>query len=454
QAGEVADVDSWYAWVVISDVTVEAGNAEIHAGRGDAVHGEVIQRVEVDAVVPDPEVVVQVRPQRVCVGKQRVLVHAGLRDHLDRNGRRRVSDVGGVTVVPVIAEVQPYLVADVLVDACEDLVDVVGRGSVGLHVGRYPRLVRRRVGLEKLQRDRGQLRPGNDVAWKRLARDGVPDGGADFGKVPLAHQRRRNRDEAGGQPVRANPFVRAHEEGLVVAVVELGDHHGTVHLRPELVAAPRILRVGRVLEIAAGVEGIVLEVLGDRSVRVVGAALGHDVDVDAEVGAVLRRGAAGLDLNLRHRVRDRTHAGRRQQIGGGVDAVQRQAVLDFALARSSETEADIARRGRHDAWRGARQAPDIAPVQRQIAHRALADRFRDPGAVRVEHRRGGDDGNRFVQLADLHDDAGAHHLVVGDFDAADLGRLGGAQSDSDLVGAGADELDVVVPVGVRGRFVG
>ena len=173
QAGEVADVDSWYAWVVISDVTVEAGNAEPRADARQVVHVEVVQCVEVDAVVAGPKIVEQARAQRVRVGEQPVLVHAGLRDHLDRNGRRRVSDVGGVTVVPVIAEVQPYLVADVLVDACEDLVDVVGRGSVGLHVGRYPRLVRRRVGLEKLQRDRGQLRPGNDVAWKRLARDGL-----------------------------------------------------------------------------------------------------------------------------------------------------------------------------------------------------------------------------------------------------------------------------------------
>ena len=188
---EVADVDGRDSWILVGDVAGEAGNAEIRACRRHAVHGEVIQRVEVDAVVPDPEVVVQVRPQRVCVGKQRVLVHAGLRDHLDRNGRRRVPDVGGVTVVPVIAEVQPYLVADVLVDACEDLVDVVGRGSVGLHVGRYPRLVRRRVGLEKLQSDRRQPRWRNDVARERRAAiERIFHHGGGLREIALKHLRR------------------------------------------------------------------------------------------------------------------------------------------------------------------------------------------------------------------------------------------------------------------------
>ena len=49
------------------------------------VDGELVQRVEVDAVVADPEIVEQIRLQRVRVGHQRVLVDAGLRDPLHGN---------------------------------------------------------------------------------------------------------------------------------------------------------------------------------------------------------------------------------------------------------------------------------------------------------------------------------------------------------------------------------
>ena len=41
------------------------------------------------------------------------------------------------------------------------------------------------------------------------------------------------------------------------------------------------------------------------------------------------------------------------------------------------------------------------------------------------------------------DDVGADHLVVGDLDAAHLGRLEAGERHGDLVGAGAHELDGV-----------
>ena len=119
----------------------------------------------------------------------------------------------------------------------------------------------------------------------------------------------------------------------------------------------------------------------------VGAALGHDVDVDAEVGAVLGRRAAGLDLDLLDRVRDRPHAGRRQQVGRGVDAVERQAVLNLALAGAAEAQADVAVQAAQNARRRARQVPDVAAAQRQVDDRPLADGLRDDGAVGVEHLR-------------------------------------------------------------------
>ena len=42
------------------------GNAEVRAGRGEIVDRERVQRVEVDTVVADPEVIVEVRFQRMC----------------------------------------------------------------------------------------------------------------------------------------------------------------------------------------------------------------------------------------------------------------------------------------------------------------------------------------------------------------------------------------------------
>ncbi len=207
---ERADVDRRDARIVVADVAVEAGNAEVGARCRDAAHREGIQGVEIDPVIADPEVVVQVRPQRVRIGEQRVLVDTGLRDHLDRNRRWRNPDVVREAVVPVVAEIQASLVADVLIDAEQDLVDVVVRSGVGLQVRRRPRLVCRRVVLQQLARDRRNLRLGDDVAGKRLAGQRVFDGGGDFGKVPLAHQRGRHGNEAGRQarprgPLRTRP---------------------------------------------------------------------------------------------------------------------------------------------------------------------------------------------------------------------------------------------------------
>ena len=83
-----------------------------------------------------------------------------------------------------------------------------------------------------------------------------------------------------------------------MAVIEPRDHHRPVDLEAELIAAPRILRIRRVLVPAARIERIVLEEVEGGPVQRVGAALGHHVDGDAEIRAVLGRRAAGLDLDL------------------------------------------------------------------------------------------------------------------------------------------------------------
>ena len=104
-------------------------------------------------MVADPEVVVEIRSQRVRVGEQGVLVHTWLGDAGDGNR----ADVGVVAVVPVVAEIQSDFVADILIDAGEDLVDDVLACRIRLDVVGGARPVRGRIVLQQLERDRGQL---------------------------------------------------------------------------------------------------------------------------------------------------------------------------------------------------------------------------------------------------------------------------------------------------------
>ena len=71
----------------------------------------------------------------------------------------------------------------------------------------------------------------------------------------------------------------------------------------------------------------------------------------------------------------------------------------------------------------ARQAPDVAAVQRQLDDRALADGLRHDGAVGVQHLRRGFDVDRFGDAADLHHGVRADDLVVRDLDAGRFERL-------------------------------
>src|SRR6185295_2041782 len=88
-AERAGQIDGWNAWIVVFDIAVEARNAEVRAGSCLAVHREWIQRVEIDAVVTDAEIVEERRPQRVRVRHHRVLVDARLIDGLCRKKCRQ-----------------------------------------------------------------------------------------------------------------------------------------------------------------------------------------------------------------------------------------------------------------------------------------------------------------------------------------------------------------------------
>jgi hypothetical protein len=89
----------------------------------------------------------------LSVGKQRVLVDPRLGHAGDRNGaNRRVQ-----AVVPVVPRIEAHLVAKILIDTAEELIDVVLVGTIRLKVVRGPRAVGGRIELEQILRDRRDL---------------------------------------------------------------------------------------------------------------------------------------------------------------------------------------------------------------------------------------------------------------------------------------------------------
>ena len=118
EPAEIADVDARQPGVAVFHVAIEAGDAQRRARVCRTVDREGIERVEVHPVVADPEVVEQVRLQRVGIPAEPVVVDARLRHRGRRD--RGVEDVAAEAVVPVVADVQPDLVADVLIDAARN----------------------------------------------------------------------------------------------------------------------------------------------------------------------------------------------------------------------------------------------------------------------------------------------------------------------------------------------
>ena len=282
-----------------------------------------------------------------------------------------------------------------------------------------------------------------------LARERVPDGAAEFGEVASPHLLREHRYDRRALRLVPHAFERHHEKRRVVPVIEFREHDGAVGLEAELVVPARIGRIGPVLEIPSGIEGVVLEELEQGSMQLVGAALGHDVDMHTEVRAVLRGRAAGLDLDLRHRVRDRTHRRRGREVGGCVDAVERQAVLERPLAGAGETSTAA----KHARCRAGKRPHVAASAERRLGDQALVQRFRDRGVVGVENDGFSHDLERFADVADSQRGIPSHDLVVRHLDAGRLERLETRKRDGDLVPAGPDELEVVLTQRVRDRLV-
>ena len=191
--------------------------------------------------------------------------------------------------------------------------------------------------------------------------------------------------------------------------------------------------------------------------NVVGAGLGDHVDMDAHVRAVLRRVGAGLHLHFLHGVDGRPRGRGGDQVVHDADAVERDAVGDFARAGADEVLP-----GRHavgiletrdGAGRDGCEFQGIATVQGQFGDVADADGFRNAGVVGLDGGGGAFHVDGLGNVADAQCGIVADHLVEIDMDVLNFGGLEAGLPDGDGIVADAHELDIVVTLFVGGGVI-
>ena len=176
-------------------------------------------------------------------------------------------------------------------------------------------------------------------------------------------------------------FPRSEKERLVL--MDRSAESGAV-----LVAVQRVLGatefVGKEIR---RIEVRVAQVLEDRAVELVGAALGYDAHLGAVAAAELGGGHAGLHGELLHRVGDAEIAQRRPDLGIDVtDAVQQEVIGLRPCAGDVEAAALLPGLRRHGARREEREIQVLPRVQRHIGDGARIDHAADGALVAFEQR--------------------------------------------------------------------
>ena len=454
-SGETGDVELGDAGVVERNVAVEAGDAQILARVGQALHVEIVQRVALEPLFAKAEVVDQVRGNCLRVSGTVVPGHQRARAGAGRNGRTG-EDVALLHLEP---EIDPGRAADVLVHTVHTLVRVVVVGSaVAEVVGDSAKVGRGVVGLE-FRRNRGQARRRNLVAGKGCARsEGVLHDSGRLREIAGKHLGGHHAGETGTLPDLPQTFIRTHEERLVLAVVELGNVDGAVDFDPELVLPQRCFLRRRAQEERARIELVVADKFHQTAMQIIGAGFRHHVDMDSHVGAVLRAIGAGLDLHFLHRVHRRARRRRGDQVVDNADAVERNAVGDFASTGTDEVLPGGHAVGGLEARQGTGsdrgQFQGVAPVERQFRHVADADCFRNAGVVGLDGGGRTFDVDGLRHVANLQDHIVADNLVQVNMDVLHRSRLETGLLHRNRVVADADELDVVVALIVRRGGIG
>ena len=249
---------------------------------------------------------------------------------------------------------------------------------------------------------------------------------------------------SGARQAAAAAFIVEHEEGLVLAVVQLRQHHRTVHHEPELVLANALLTQARrrgvevVLEIIFRVELVVAQEFKQRTVQVVGARTHHHDQLCAGVKAVLGRIGAREHFHFFNRLRGRREGNRVDPRFGRHHAVERCMLAHFALpvgndrdglpgnrdtAAAAALSVQTAAAAEHDARLQNRQVAHVPAVHRQFHNPLLFNHVADRRFVGLQRRRRAGYFHALGNLADLQRNVGAEFFINLKHQAGPVGRL-------------------------------
>lgn len=174
----------------------------------------------------------------------------------------------------------------------------------------------------------------------------------------------------------------------------------------------------------------------------------------AEICAILGGVSAGLDLEFLDGVDGGMDGCGGDEVVDDGDAIERNAVLNFASACADEV---FAGRGAvsgfltlYNAGCGDGELERVAAVERKLGHGLFADDFFDTGVVGSDGRGAGSDDNFFGDLADLEGEVGTDGDVGVDLDVVSGFGLEAGVGSGDAIGADFDELEGVVAIGIGG----
>src|SRR5262245_39379575 len=147
---ETGDIEVRNTWVVKSRIAVERRDSEVRTGCFIACRGERIDGVSIEEIPAHTEVIYEARRQSVDIPED-IICHRRRRNRaVDRN--RTAAEC--IPLLPVGANVQSDLVADILIDPVHGLVVAGGSRNGYRKIARQPGEIRSRIVLLELLGDR------------------------------------------------------------------------------------------------------------------------------------------------------------------------------------------------------------------------------------------------------------------------------------------------------------
>ena len=192
--------------------------------------------------------------------------------------------------------------------------------------------------------------------------------------------------------------------------------------------------------------------------KIIGAALGHHVDLNTQITTVLGRIGAGLDLHFLDCVHAGSQSGLRNKVGHDADAIERNAVLDFSRARANETLPAAWVSGSLEPVEHARsgngKSHRVTPIQRQLRSRLGADQFVHHRFVRFDRCDVRSHFDFGADFADLQNKVRSDGLVGANSHSGLCQSLKTALLSRDRVSPGFHKLKLVKPFSISRRRVG